>query len=145
MPDPITKDVGYGKPPEHSRFTAGKSGNPKGRPKGSKNFSTILAEATRQRIRVTINGKPRSITKAQAIALQLTNQASSGNLRAIRDYSQLQVRFDESQPAPLPPRVLEKADELAMESIVERIRQAKAVSAEKATAAATTEPSGSEE
>jgi hypothetical protein len=36
---------------------------------------------------------------------------------------------------------LEKADELAMESIVERIRQAKAVS----PAAATTEPSGSEE
>ena len=145
MPNEHTKDVGYGKPPEHSRFTKGTSGNPKGRPKGSKNFSTILAEATRQRIRVTINGKPRFITKAQAIALQLTNQASSGNLRAIRDYSQLQVRFDGSQPAPLPPRVLEKADELAMESIVERIRQAKAVSAEKATAAATTEPSGSEE
>lgn len=141
MPKEHTKDVGYGKPPEHSRFTKGTSGNPKGRPKGSKNFSTILAEATRQRIRVTINGKPRFITKAQAIALQLTNQASSGNLRAIRDYSQLQVRFDGSQPAPLPPRVLEKADELAMESIVERIRQAKAVS----PAAATTEPSGSEE
>ncbi|MFZ3585531.1 DUF5681 domain-containing protein, partial [Loktanella sp. DJP18] len=28
--------VGYAKPPESSRFKKGKSGNPKGRPKGAK-------------------------------------------------------------------------------------------------------------
>jgi len=30
-------DVGYGKPPAHSRFKPGQSGNPRGRPKGVKN------------------------------------------------------------------------------------------------------------
>ena len=35
-------DAGYGKPPRHSRFKKGQSGNPKGRPRGSRNFSTDL-------------------------------------------------------------------------------------------------------
>ena len=37
-------DGGYGKPPRHSQFKKGQSGNSKGRPKGSRNFSTDLKE-----------------------------------------------------------------------------------------------------
>ena len=37
--------VGYGKPSKHSRFRSGQSGNPKSRPKGSKNkTASPLAE-----------------------------------------------------------------------------------------------------
>ena len=32
-----TYDVGYCNPPQHSRFQKGKSGNPSGRPKHSRN------------------------------------------------------------------------------------------------------------
>ena len=43
MPDKEPKyKVGYKKPPIENQFKEGKSGNPKGRPLGSKNFSTIL-------------------------------------------------------------------------------------------------------
>lgn len=36
--------VGYGRPPLQSRFKKGKSGNPKGRKKGSKGLKTLIAE-----------------------------------------------------------------------------------------------------
>ena len=42
--------VGYGKPPAETRFKPGHSGNPRGRPKGSKNYKTILMERMRERV-----------------------------------------------------------------------------------------------
>lgn len=59
-------EVGRGKPPVHTRFQAGASGNPKGRPKGMRNASTVILEAMRQKIAVNEGGRRRQITKLQA-------------------------------------------------------------------------------
>jgi Family of unknown function (DUF5681) len=57
-------EVGYGRPPRHSRFKPGQSGNPKGRPKGSKSLKTLLEGALSLPITITECGVPRTITGA---------------------------------------------------------------------------------
>jgi hypothetical protein len=81
---PNDYEVGYGKPPEYSRFRKGQSGNPKGRPKGSKNLATLLDEALNEPVVVSENGKRRRITKREAVLKQLVNKAASGNPKAIQ-------------------------------------------------------------
>ena len=93
-------EVGYGKPPQATRFQPGKSGNPKGRPKGSRNRtklpalneerlkSIILEEAYRT---VSINDGNRSVSipMAQAVVRSLAVNAAKGNQRAQRLFTQI--------------------------------------------------------
>jgi hypothetical protein len=76
--------VGKGKPPQHTRFQTGRSGNPTGRRRGSKNVATLLEQVLNERVIVTENGKRRTITKLEAMLKQLANKAASGDLRATK-------------------------------------------------------------
>jgi hypothetical protein len=78
-------DVGYGKPPEGTRFVKGQSGNRKGRPKGSKNLTDIFLDTLTELVPVTENGRTRSVNKFRVSMKQLVNKAASGDLRAIRE------------------------------------------------------------
>jgi hypothetical protein len=69
--------VGYGRPPKHTQFKPGQSGNPKGRKEGSKNTSTVLAEELNRRTSVTENGKQQRITKRHVIVKHTVNTAMS--------------------------------------------------------------------
>ena len=77
-------EVGYGRPPRHSQFRPGQSGNPKGRPKGSVSLATALAQALMQRVTVTANGREKRITKLEALTTQLVNRATSADMTAMR-------------------------------------------------------------
>jgi len=76
--------VGYGRPPRHSRFRKGRSGNPRGRPRGSKNLATLFAEALDETVVVKEDGRRRAITKREAIVKQLVNRSASADLAAMR-------------------------------------------------------------
>ena len=39
-----TYEVGFGRPPRHTRFKAGQSGNPKGKAKGAVNLATDVED-----------------------------------------------------------------------------------------------------
>src|SRR5712672_4705212 len=77
-------EVGYGKPPRHTRFAKGQSGNPRGRPPGAKNLRTLLSEALNETVIVTENGGRRKVTKRQAIITQLVNRSATADFRAIK-------------------------------------------------------------
>ena len=77
-------EVGYCKPPKHTRFKKGQSGNPKGRPKGSFNLCTIFEKALREKVRIKEKGKHKVARKWDVAMTQLVNRAVGGDLAAIR-------------------------------------------------------------
>ncbi len=77
-------EVGYRKPPVNTRFRKGESGNPNGRPRGTRNFSSIFAKSFREKVVISENGKRKTITKLEAATKQLANKAASGDLVALR-------------------------------------------------------------
>jgi hypothetical protein len=76
--------VGYGNPPQHSRFKKGQSGNPEGRPKGTPNIGTVLERTLREKVVVNENGKRKTVSKLEAAVKQLANKAASGDLKALQ-------------------------------------------------------------
>lgn len=79
-----TERVGYRNPPEQTRFRPGQSGNPKGRPKGTLNMSTVLERTLREKVIINENGRRKVISKLQAAYTQLINKAASGDLKAVQ-------------------------------------------------------------
>src|SRR6266436_8280233 len=112
-------EVGYGKPPRHTRFTKGQSGNPRGRPPGAKNLKTLLSEALNEPIIVTENGGHRKITKREAIVTQLVNRSATADLRAIKILLDI-LRDIEGQTEPASPET--SAFTAADEKVIEQLR-----------------------
>ena len=74
--------VGKGRPPQATRWKPGQSGNPRGRPRGSKNLGTMLMEELNEKVKIQRNGGTRSVTKRQVIIKRLVNNAVNGDWKA---------------------------------------------------------------
>ena len=77
-----TYKVGYGKPPKAKQFKRGRSGNPKGRPKGSLNLATDLTAELGEHITVREDGRSRKVSKQRALIKSLMAKALQGDVRA---------------------------------------------------------------
>jgi Family of unknown function (DUF5681) len=75
--------VGYGRPPVHSRFKPGQSGNPRGRPKGTLNFTTDLKRTLQAPVTLNDGRKTRRVTTQEAALLRLAEKALKGDPRAL--------------------------------------------------------------
>jgi hypothetical protein len=112
-------EVGYGKPPWRAGFQKGRSGNPKGRPKGSKNFATLVSEALDEKVSLTEDGRRRRITKRELVIKQLVNKSASADLRAIKQLTDIvqgvEGRAGASQAHPQPPAFTAADEEVIAE------------------------------
>ncbi|MGA9999439.1 MAG: DUF5681 domain-containing protein [Candidatus Acidiferrales bacterium] len=84
MNDDEAYEVGFGKPPRRTQFAKGKSGNPRGRPKGALNVATMLKRILEEEVIITQNGRRRTATKLEAAFIQLTDKATGGDLKALQ-------------------------------------------------------------
>jgi Family of unknown function (DUF5681) len=118
-------EVGYRKPPRHTRFTKGQSGNPRGRRPGTKNLKTLLSDALNEFVIVSENGGRRKITKREAIVTQLVNRSASADFRAIKILLDM-VRDIESQTEPVSAETspFNEADEKVIEQLKARFSKA---------------------
>jgi hypothetical protein len=114
-------EVGYGKPPRHTRFPKGRSGNPKGRPPRSKNIGTLLTRALNEPVAISENGRRKVITKREAIVAQLVNKSASADLKAMSMLLGLLQQAEGPAPSSGPPSpALADADESVIRSLLER-------------------------
>ena len=76
--------IGYKKPPLGTRFRSGKSGNPKGRPKGAKSFDNEVKDELAQKVTVVEGGRRRKISKQSVMIKALINKAIKGDINAVK-------------------------------------------------------------
>lgn len=90
--------VGYGRPPQASRFKPGQSGNPNGRPKGTKNLATDLAEELGETIRIREGERQLKVSKQRAMLKALVAKALKGDARAASLLIALVAKATEEAP-----------------------------------------------
>lgn len=92
-PSEADYEVGYGKPPKHTQFKPGQSGNPRGRPKGTKNLKTDLMEELGEKIVVREGEETRRVSKQRAVVKTLVAKTLKGDGHSGRLLTGLMMRL----------------------------------------------------
>ncbi len=74
--------VGYGRPPAGSQFKKGTSGNPRGRPKHSKNMKTVIRDTMTSKVTVRQGEETRRVSVLEGIVLRQVEAALKGDGKA---------------------------------------------------------------
>ena len=122
---PVTKRqyaANYRKPPVHSRFQKGQSGNPRGRP--AKNLPALLAAALNEKVTVTENGKRRQVTKREAVIAQLVNKSAAAELRATKMLIDMLRDIEKrAEPAIAEKNPFSSTDKEVVQQLIARLRR----------------------
>lgn len=98
---PRDYEVGYGKPPQHTRFAPGQSGNRNGRPKKQTDRRTAFLNELNDSVVVTESSRRETMTKLEVMIKRLVNKAASGDLRSIKLVHDLLQRWDHPSRRPI--------------------------------------------
>lgn len=91
-------EVGYGRPPKAHQFQPGKSGNPKGRPKGSISLAKEAEKLLNETVR-TADGA-RRITRRRHLVRAMYAKATQGNASSLNALMRLAAEAQSAPEAP---------------------------------------------
>jgi hypothetical protein len=113
-----------GNPPKHAQFRKGTSGNPRGRPKGTKNLATYIMEAARDQVSAMVGGRTRTISNLQATTMQLATKAAGGDQAAMGRFldwvDEIETRAASVKPSQFP---IGEPDIEVIRAVYERMKQ----------------------
>lgn len=89
--------IGYGSPPKHRQFQKGQSGNPYGRPRGTRNRKTILTKIMAEPVTYREGDRNGTVTKLELLLRSIRNGAASGDATAMNLYDKLMghIEYDD--------------------------------------------------
>ena len=96
----VSYAVGYRRPPLHTRFKPGTSGNPSGRPKGAQNLKSIFERILKEEVSLREGSVTKTITKAEAILRGLVIGAMKGDSRSQMTLFRLAEQVGQFEEAP---------------------------------------------
>lgn len=112
--------IGYGKPPRANRFRKGRSGNPNGRPKGSRNLKTDLEAELGERIHIRENDQPLKVSKQRALIKSMTAKALKGDTRAATIVLNMVAKLVDQEPPAESTRDLVAEDQAILDDFIRR-------------------------
>lgn len=77
-------DVGYGKPPKHTQWQKGQSGNPSGKKTKVESFIDKIKKVAMEELLVHKSGAPQAMSYLDAAIYALFAKAQSGNTQALK-------------------------------------------------------------
>ncbi|MDT2021228.1 DUF5681 domain-containing protein [Methylocella sp. CPCC 101449] len=104
------------------RFQPGRSGNPRGRPKGTRNFSQRIVAQLSKTVSVIENGQKRRMTKGEIAARQLVDKAAKGDIHSLKLASSMVAAHEDHSLQSRIAALSEPDDDLVIEQVINRIR-----------------------
>lgn len=118
QPEPDAYQVGYRKPPRHSQFKPGQSGNPRGRKKGSRGLKTDLHAELNRIVEVKVGKYTFKGTTQQLTLRTLALLAANGNLKASAQLVPLVLNLFGAEDRGADKRKLSPQDQAVLDSFL---------------------------
>jgi Family of unknown function (DUF5681) len=114
-------DVGYRKPPKHSRFKPGRSANPGGRKKGVANFKTDLEDTLQLPVQLSEAGQTKRVSTQQAALSRLKQKALAGDGRALDEALKLASELDDAAESSGATGPMDAVDHAILTAFIEEV------------------------
>lgn len=114
------KPAGFKKPPKATQFTHGKSGNPKGRPKGRRNLKTDLTRLMEKRVQIREDGEQRYVSGLELMLLKLFEKAAKGDAKASTQIFNMLMKLEAKDPPKAEPAIVTENDRAIVADFLRR-------------------------